>query len=74
MTDKEWKEIWDYAEKQNVLVKVLKYPFKDYDKECFAVGDFRFYKNGNIECSCCSEILIENRTSQQIKSIIENLL
>lgn len=74
MTDKEWKELWNYAEKRNVLVRVLNYNIKDCDKECFVVGGCFFCKNGNIECSCCSDILADNRTPAQMKAIIENLL
>lgn len=74
MTDKEFKELWDFAEKQNVLVKVLSYPYIDYNPECFAIGEMKFCKDGNIRCCNCDEILIENRTAKQMKAIIENLL
>lgn len=73
MTDKEWKEVWDFAEKQNVLVKIISFT-EDYDKDHFAVGGFTICKNGNILCGYCGEILIENRTAKQIKSIIKNLV
>lgn len=73
MTDKEWKELWNFAEKQNVLVKVLDY-FGNCYKNVFEVGGMRFCKNGNILCGDCLEVLIENRTAKQIKAIIKNLV
>lgn len=74
MTDKEWNELWEYAEKRNVLEKVLSFPYKDYSKERFAIGKIIFCKDGSVWCSSCGDTLIENRTPAQIKAIIENLL
>ncbi len=74
MTDKEWKELWNFAEKQNVLVKVLTCFDKNYNEECFAIGEFVFCKDGNIRCGCCDEVIVENLTQKQMKAIIENLL
>lgn len=74
MTDKEWSELWDFADKRNVLVKVLDCFEKDYETDCFAVGEIIFYKYGEIRCGCCQEILIENLTQKQMKEIIKNLL
>ena len=75
MTDKEWKELWNFAEKQNVLLKIIDfYNNGYYKKEEFAVGEMVFCKNGNIRCGCCREFLAENRTAQQMKEIIKNLV
>lgn len=74
MTDKEWKELWDFAEDKMLLIKVLSYPFKDYNKDCFAVGGFHIWKDGSIRCGCCDEVIVENLTQKQIKAIITNLL
>ena len=74
MTEKEWNELWKYAEDKMLLIKVLSYPFKDYNKDCFAVGGFHIWKDGSIRCGCCDEVIVENLTQKQIKAIITNLL
>lgn len=74
MTDKEWKELWNFAEDKMLLIKVLSYPFKDYNKDCFAVGGFHIWKDESIRCGCCDEVIVENLTQKQIKAIITNLL
>jgi hypothetical protein len=75
MTDKEWGKLWNYAEKQNVLLKIIEFSDEGYyKKEEFAVGEIIFCKNGSIRCDSCNECLAENRTAQQMKAIIKNLI
>ena len=75
MTDKEWNELWDFAEKQNVLGKVVDLPYHGYSKERFVIPrGFIFCKDGSIWCDSCGDTLIENRTPAQMKAIIKNLL
>ena len=82
MTDKEWKELCDWAKQQ-------KYEVKEFDindgynieEEHLLVEDnyinFReltFEKDGTIFMNYYQDVICENRTYEQIKAIITNLL
>lgn len=68
MTDKEWKELCEWAESlKNDKVEVIENIVIDSGSECLI-----FDKSGNIHC--LFDTVAYNRTPAQIKSIIENLL
>lgn len=74
MTDKEWKELCNWAESlKNNRIKIIDYNYnKRFISFCGPSVKLRFYKGGYIYTAI--GCLRRNRTSQQIKTIIENLL
>lgn len=76
MTDKEWKELCEWAKSLN-NEDVYVHTNKELSiKEWISVGGYPaenlgFFKNGLI---LGENIISENRTPAQMKSIIENLL
>lgn len=77
MTDKEWKEIKQLI-KDNFYYSSIFQEYNDEDNftndDVIYLGHLGFHKNGDITCDLLNTILAVNRTPQQIKAIIENLL
>lgn len=78
MTDKEFKELCEWAKTlNNENVYVAKYEKNSDKTEWISVGNcwfesLKFYKDGKIYGE--EDIISENRTAKQMKAIIENLL
>lgn len=79
MTKKEWKEILQLI-KDNFYYSPI---FQEYnDEDVFTneevdvvyLGDMGFHKNGDITIGVYYQTIAENRTAEQIKVIITNLL
>ena len=68
MTKKEWKELCEWAKTLEKTAFVRVY------EDNIAVEGLEFTKCGDIECNYGEYCLVKNRTTAQIKSIIENLL
>ena len=67
MTDKEWKELCEWAE-------TLHCPDITIRKDYIQVAGLEFTKWGTIECNNGEYCLIEHLQYNNIKSIIENLI
>ncbi len=73
MTDKEWKELCDWASKQGAFIIPTEIMIKF---QAIVIGIF---KDGMVVIEHCDinpvyQVIAYNRTPAQIKSIIENLL